>query len=182
MPLRRTALLALAVAALATPSAAAKEIQKVRVCGADGCVSAGRLGEAGFALIPPGEATPPMAPWYRLRLGLGDGHRIMHTYKVLWAPRIHLIAEDTKHPQWLPATKKAERVARRITRGVAPLPALQMPLDLPDARPVEVIGPVKAAVRRDDAGGGPPWVAIPAAALALLTATGLFVVRRRRAD
>jgi hypothetical protein len=177
---RRLAVAVLAAATLiAAPVAAAKDIQSSRVCGPDGCTDTGALGAGGFALIPPGVDLPPLSPWYRIRLAMGDGDRVLQRFKVLWAPRIHMIAVDERSPRWMPASRRTERIARRITRGVTPFPAATMPVTLPPPGKVEVIGPVATPRAEGDGAGVPPWLVIPlVGALAAAAALGY---RSRRA-
>jgi hypothetical protein len=179
------AALAVTVLLVAAPTAAAKEITGGRVCGADGCTATGRLGIEGLSLTPPGEDVPAAQPWYRIRLRMGEGKDVLHTYKVLWAPRERIIAYDETNPRWFAAPPVAVRIARRITRGVKPFSSGTMPMHLPPVQAGEVIGPVTSAASDKAVGdhGGAPWGPGGAAAAGVLVAgLGLRRYRSRRAN
>ena len=167
------ALLALAIA---PPVAAAKEIEQVQACGAEGCRTVDSPGGNAHGLFPsenlPAE-TPQAGPFYRLRIGIGDGSgKVFDTFTVLWAPRGAMLANDEPSPAWFSADPATEALALQLTKGLRAYPAA----DMPGARP-PAAKPAPAATD-----SGTPWLLL-AGVLAAVGALAALLVRpaRRRA-
>jgi hypothetical protein len=176
---RRIASLAVLAAALAAPSAAAKGIEEVKACGAEGCRTVKSVDATAHRLVPPAGG-PGLAPFYRLRIGFGDSGKVFHTVKVLWAPRAGMIANDAPQPQWVFADRAAQRLARRLTRGLRPYPAVDMPVALPPARVDETVSGDGTATTGGGGGGdgGPPWTILGGVAIVAAGAAALLARRR----
>jgi len=169
---------ALLALALAPAAAAAKGIEQVNACGADGCRTTKSVDASAHGLIPP-VSVPEPAPFYRLAVGMGHAGEVFDTVDVLWAPSLGMIAYDEPDAAWVWADEKTRRVADRITEGLEPFPASEMPVPQTDARVDEVVTP--AAAGATAGGGGPPWAFLAGgvvAAVALL----LTLARRRGAS
>jgi hypothetical protein len=179
MSTRRLASLAVLAAALAAaPPAAAKGIEEVEACGADGCRTVKSVNATAHRLIP-AAGSPGLSPFYRLRLRLGHGGEVFDTVKVLWAPRVGMIANDEPEPQWLFADPAAQRLARRLTKGLQPFPAADMPVALPEARVDETVSADTAATTGGGGGdGGPPWALLVAGGAVAAGAATLLARRR----
>jgi hypothetical protein len=96
MSRRHALLLALLVALAAAPSAHAKQIDALTVCGADGCRAAPRaIGQALHGLGGAALATTPRpAPRFRLVLRIGDGRRTLGTDRLIYVPRARAVGGD----------------------------------------------------------------------------------------
>lgn len=178
MSSRRIALAAsLAALCIASP-ATAKEIEQVKACGADGCKTVKSVGSDAHELLPAdGGTTPELAPFYKLAIGLGDGSgRVFDSFDVLWAPSIGMIAsEETPSPYWRTASPAARRIAERLTKGLVPYPAADMPVALPAPKVDETVTTETAAAT--GGGGGSPWALL--AVGCVVAAGGAFALRRR---
>lgn len=177
MSRRRLALAVLLATLASAPPAAAKGIEQVKACGADGCRTSKSVGPSAHGLIPP-VSVPEPAPFYRLEVGMGHDGEVFDTVGVLWAPSLGMIANDEPAPVWVFADAATQRVARRLSEGLEPFPAATMPVAAPQARVDETVTPESAAVVTPPDGGGPPW-----ALLAALVAGAALLIRpaRRRA-
>jgi len=163
-------LLAIAAAALGPAAAAsAKEIDTVKVCGADGCHDVTdrttmAVTDAGPPTGWPDEATP----FYRVKITIkAEGGETVPGWSFLWVPAAEVIGLEDGTWTNPPSTTIDE--LERATRGVEPLPAakLALPEPTPDATPTAAAAP---AAPSDD-GGGPPtavWALIAAGALGLI--------------
>jgi hypothetical protein len=172
----RTAFAA-AVAALAVlaPAADAKEVMSLQVCVPGGCHRVDDPGAAGPGVIEgtPAAAPTRAAPFVRLRVGVGDGTRVMETFTTTFVPRAGLI--QGVDGSWLRPSDQAVATLRDLTRGLDMFSASRLRLaDLPPA------APASAATGRDDGGSFPAWLLAVGAAL-LGAAAVIPVVRARRA-
>ena len=127
MPIRTIPLVVVAVAALVLAApAAAKVIEEATVCGARGCTKATPGGDA-HAMLEGGALSdaPAAAPFYRIRLGIGDGSgKVFERFTILYVPSAHKVR--AMDGQWTDTTAAAERALNRVTRGQEPFPAKRL--------------------------------------------------------
>jgi hypothetical protein len=179
-PMRRLAplLLALAALALLVPAAHAKELVALKACGPDGCrdVDDPSRHVGGVIEGDPGEPPSGAAPFMRLRIGVGDGERVITRFTTTFVPDAGLMqAEDGS---WLRPDAATVSALRELARGqrLFPASALRLPA-LPRA---EAPAPPAA-----DAGAGdglPVWlIAMGAALLAGLALVPIVLARRASA-
>jgi hypothetical protein len=183
-------LAAAAALALAAP-AMAKEIDEATVCGADGCAKVTPRGNAHAMLESAGAVTdaPKAAPFYRIRLGIGDGSgKVFERFWLVYVPSADkLRAMDG---QWVSTTTAADRALDRVTRGRKPLPAKKLRLTKPeqDAQSSGTSLPPETFTTPPDDGPGPGsgggvsgWVIVIAAGggLALVGGGAAWALRRR---
>lgn len=126
--MRRLILLAVLLASLAVPSAAAsKEVQSVTVCGVGDCTTSKNAGlmRGMIDIGPPTSAPKAPAPFYRLTMAIGDGREVFEHFTSSWVPSAgRLLAEDGN---WLAVRPEVRRGLDSLTRGLAALPAAQLP-------------------------------------------------------
>jgi hypothetical protein len=190
--MRTPILLPVLVAALATaPSAAAKEVIALEVCGAAGCVD--RTAAAGpdlpglleSGLSDGGPAAK--APFVNLRAGIGERRRgkVFGHVTIAFVPSLGLLrAADG---QWTrPSPARAARL-RTLAHGVRRYRASRLSWGAdpaPVSRAPEVDEPAKAAAAtvtgRASGGASPAVVGATAAGASLLLLGGASVARRRR--
>jgi hypothetical protein len=175
--------LALAVAALALlPAvAAAKEVVKAQVCGADDCVSVGRaiamdLPDGGPPTDPPKQA----APFYTAEITMREGEKDF-TFKVTFVPNGGLMRADDG--QWMDAPIQTESAFKNAASGLEAFPASELgPLPTPIAAQVdEVVRPPADPAPVSDDGSSTWLIAGLGLAGALATWALVLYVRRRRA-
>jgi hypothetical protein len=189
----RTILLVLAAAAamaLAAP-AAAKEIDEATVCGADGCAKVTPRGNAHAMLESTGAVTdaPKAAPFYRIRLGIGDGSgKVFERFWLVYVPSADkLRAMDGL---WVSTTTAADRALDRVTRGRKPLPAKKLKLTKPEQYtqssgtslpPETFTAPPDDGPGSGSGGGMSGWVIVIAAGggLVLVGGGAAWALRRR---
>jgi hypothetical protein len=157
-----------AIAALvAAPTASAKEITKVKVCGLDGCVTT-RDHAVVQGLTGGGPPTVPPA----MRGGVVSvrgtvthaGKTIAHTTSY-WAPALHLlVAEDGT---WMPLPARSAAALDRLARGLEPLPPATIGLTAPTP-----------AAHAPESGGGTDWLPV-ALVSAIVAAVAALMLRRR---
>ena len=170
----RTPLVLLAIAAVAlgpAAAASAKEIDKVKVCGADGCHDVTDRASMAVTDGGPPTAWPDTAtPFYRIKISVKvpEGEEVPG-WSFLWVPAAELIAQEDGTWTNPPSTTVDE--LKLLTRGIEPLPAAK--LALPEPTPEETPAGASAPVTPPDDGGGPPtavWVLLAAGALGLIAA------------
>lgn len=128
MPPHRVVLSAAALALAAAPPAAAKDIERIRVCGADKCTNVrpsrtveSRLFDDAFAAVP-----RRRAPYFRITIAFGDGRgHIIHNSRLYFVPSLQLVSQDGA---WTRARGARLELFRRLTRGHRPYPARTLPL------------------------------------------------------
>jgi hypothetical protein len=181
-PMRRLAPLLPALAALAVlvPAAHAKELMALKACGPDGCRDVDDPSRLVGGVIEgdPGEPPSGAAPFMRLRIGVGDGERVITRFTTTFVPAAGLMqAEDGS---WLRPDAATVSALRELARGqrLFPASALRLPA-LPRA---EAPAP-PAADAADAAGDGlPGWlIAMGAALLAGLALVPIVLARRASA-
>jgi hypothetical protein len=157
MSIRTIPLVAVAAVAMALAApAVAKEIETTTVCGADGCKDVEVNGNA-HALLdggPSGADAAEPAPFFRIRLGIGDGSgKIFERFTILYVPS----AEKVRGMDgvWMNAPTAAVRALERVTRGREPIPARRLKATPSEetqiagtSLPPEIVGPP------DDGSGG----------------------------
>jgi hypothetical protein len=185
----RLCLLALAIAVLALPSAAAaKEITAVSVCGAHGCTRLTDHAEMRAFMDAGGIAEEaPRAPQrsYLLRIRISEpgSHHVDWTSH--WLPDAGLIAsrDESTGLVFTAVDAQLTRVLRRAARGHAARPARRFVRHLPAARVDEVVEPpAPSRPATAAAAGGRPslaWAGL-GAVLLLAAAAVVRVVRARR--
>jgi hypothetical protein len=165
-------LLAIAAVALGPAAAAsAKEIDKVKVCGADGCHDVTdrttmAITDGGPPTGRPDEATP----FYRVKISMKEpGGESIPGWSFIWVPAAELVGQEDGTWTRPPSTTVDE--LKLATRGIEPLPASK--LALPEPTPDETPAGASAPATPPDDGGGPPtavWVLLAAGALGLIAA------------
>jgi MYXO-CTERM domain-containing protein len=196
--MRRPAVIALAAsAALLVPStgASAKEITSMKVCGKDGCKridlsTAQRFHDlGGLEGSPMSGARAKLGPYYRMVVGLGDdrGHTVGR-FATAYLPRERaaIPLDGRPDPHWVKLSDSAARGLRRLTGGLAPIPARRLratlgstTADFSGALPPEVRQPW-AKASDEDPDGSLPKPLVAGAPAALLLGLGLIWLRRRR--
>jgi hypothetical protein len=161
-----------AIAALvAAPTAAAKEITKVKVCGLDACVTTrdhailNGLMNGGDPTVPP----PMRGGVVSLRGTVThEGETIGRTTSY-WAPELRLlVAEDGT---WMPLPARSTAALERVARGLEPLPPETIGLH---AQPV-----AKApAPHPPESGGGTDWLVVALAGAIAAAAAALALGHR----
>jgi len=157
------------------------------VCGADGCSDAtARVGHDERLLDSSlAQAAPDArAPFYRVKLTVGEPSRPEGRMTVLYVPSLNLLRsedEATRTVSWTRLSGVSRQLFHRAVAGRRPLSAGRLPLGGPKttgALAPEVVAPPAAA----GGGGGlsaPAIVAIALAGLAALGLTGRWFVRGR---
>jgi len=180
----RTPLVLLATAAVAlgpAAAASAKEIDKAKVCGVDGCHDVSDQATMAVTDGGPPTAWPDEAtPFYRVKVSMKvpEGESVPG-WSFLWVPAAQMIKQEDETWTNPPSTTVDELEA--LTRGIKPLPASK--LVLPEqVKQAEIVAP--AEVPPADDGGLPAavWVFIVVGALGLVAvlARGALTVRGRR--
>lgn len=185
--MRRLRTIALATAAaLATicSPAAAKEIDTISICGADGCRAVtderllALLAEGGLPHRAPAERAEHFVARVRIVHEGAEAYR----FETIVVPDAGLVRGEDGH--WNELSYAAQDAYAKLTRGREPLPPSAMPADpvadsaaaATDAAPAAA-RPGPAAASGDGSSGLPwPWLA---AAAAVALAGGLVLVRRR---
>ena len=182
----RTPLVLLAIAAVAlgpAAAASAKEIDKVKVCGVDGCQDVSD--QATMAVTDGGPPTgwPDEAtPFYRVKISMKvpEGES-MPGWSFLWVPAAEVIGQEDGTWTTPPSTTVDE--LNKLTRGIEPLPASKLVLPEP-VKPTEIVAPAEAPAAPADDAGLPTavWVFIVVGALGLVAvlARGAASVLGRR--
>jgi hypothetical protein len=179
---RHVLLLALLAPLTAAPSADAKQIDGLTVCGADGCRAAPRaIGQALHGLGGAALATTPRpAPHFRLVLRIGDGRRTFGTDRLIYVPRARAAGGDGG---W---SRLDRGTAAKLDRALVkrrPLPAAKLPDGAAPARdtslPPEVVLPPASTPPATSNAGLATWLA-GAGGLTALLALGLWRLRRAR--
>ena len=194
----RTSLVGVAVALAVPAAAAAKEVERAAVCGADGCERIEVGGDA-RTLMGGGSVTdPPAQPaaFYRLRFAIGDGTgEVFGRVRLVYVPSGGKIQfDDGTWMRLVPATEKA---MQRAVAGLEPFPAralritrapanrVQGGAPAPAGGPDAVTSPASTAATAPDPASGPVATdqgGVPAWLVALAAAAGvaaLAVLRRR---
>ena len=119
---------------------------------------------------------PAPAPFYRIRLGVGDGSgKVFERFSILYVPSAEKVrAMDGR---WMTATTAAVRALDRVTRGHGSFPARR--LKTAPGGAAEIIGtslPPEIVTAPDDGppsgGGVPAWLIVLAAGGGLALAGG----------
>jgi hypothetical protein len=176
------------ILALAFPAAAAaKEVTRVDVCGADGC---GRITDHGsLQAFMEGDDQPATVPFgaqrsYTLKVHLrADEGETTHGWTTHWIPKANVLAYQDEHGKFA-FTDVPARLGRALTvaaRGHTAR-AARVFEDAPDPEAqVDEVVTTPPATARADAGGGLPalaWVGVAAGLLAVGGA-GARSLRRR---
>jgi len=177
----------------AAAPAGAKEVQQALACGANGCRDiTAQVGHDESVLQTGGFVDGPSrrAPFYRIRLTVGEGDDAHATWHVLYVPSQRIVGsvdDSTGHRVWSQAPRGASRL-HRATRGLRPLPARRLPMPTNDERrvrgalPPEVVPPPARAVPAAPTDGGVDWaLVVPVLGLGSAgMAFGARAMRRRR--
>jgi hypothetical protein len=155
---------------VAAPTAAAKEITKVKVCGLDACVTT-RDHAILQGLVNGGPPTvpPPMRGGVVSLRGTvtHEGETIAHTTSY-WAPALHLlVAEDGT---WMPLPARSVAALDRVARGLEPLPPATIGLSAQASPP-----PAHHAL---ESGGGTDWLVVALAGAIAAAAAALALGHR----
>lgn len=185
MPRRPALLLALLALLAAAPSAHAKQINSMAVCGNDGCRDVDRaIGQALHgAGSAPTVATPRRAPHYRFILRIGDDQQTFGTDRLVYVPSAQALggAGGWWRVDRGTAAKLQDALATRRPLPAAELPSTAAAIARPDSNgQPEVITP-PASTPAEAADGGPAWWTFAAGGLlAAALAVGLWRLRRGR--
>ena len=187
MSLRTIPLVVVAAAAMVLVApAVAKEIEEAAVCGAEGCAKVTPGGDA-HAMLEGGAVSdaPGPAPFYRVRLGIGDGSgKVFERFSILYVPSAMKVR--AMDGQWMTTTRAAVRALDRVTGGHRPFPAKR--LNTAPGEAAQVIGtslPPEIVPPPDDGppsgGGVPAWaiVLVVGGGLALAGGGAAWALRRR---
>jgi hypothetical protein len=174
--------LALLATLAAAPSAQAKQIDALTVCGADGCRDVPRaIGQALHELGgAPLATTPREAPHYRLVMRIGDGHRTFGTDSLVYVPDARAIGGDGGWSRLDRGT--AAKLQRAVSRR-RPLPGAKLPESTAAVAgpgtglPPEVVLP-PTGTQPASSGAGLGWWGLGVAALAAALGLGVWRVRR----
>jgi hypothetical protein len=184
----RAAIVAFAIALAVPAAAAAKEVSRVDVCGADGC---GRITDHGaLAAFMEGDDRPATVPYgaqrsYAVKVYVRDDTgATVHGWTSHWIPRSRVLAFEDEQGQWAftDVPSKLERALRGAARGRTAQRARTF-ADKPDpeAQVDEVFAPATATVARaGDEDGGLPTLAWLGLAAGLLAVGGAGAVGLRR--
>jgi hypothetical protein len=194
MSIRTIPLVVVAAAAMALAApAVAKEIEEATVCGAGGCAQVAAKGNA-HAMLDGGAITdaPKPAPFYRIRLGIGDGSgKVFERFSILYVPSADRVR--AMDGMWVNTTATADRALDRVTRGRKPFPASRLkttPTEESEtvgtSLPPETILPPDDGAGTGSGGGGgvPAWLIVLAAGggLALIAGGSVWMSLRRRPE
>jgi len=183
----RLAIVALIVVLALPAAAAAKEVTRVDVCGADGC---GRITDHdSLQAFMEGDDQPARVPdgaqrSYTLKVRVrADEGETVHGWTTHWIPKANVLAYQDEHGQFA-FTDVPTRLRRALTvaaRGHTAR-AARVFEDLPDPEAqVDEVVTAAPATARADAGGGLPalaWVGVAVGLLAVGGA-GARTLRRR---
>lgn len=175
-------LIAAMAAVLLVPAAAsAKNLQAMRICGADACIDVPKdqldigLVEGGSTALAPDRAEP----WYRVRVTVGAGGA-HDSWQLAALPRSGYFStgRGAAH-SWTSMPTTTAAAYRRLTRGLATIPAAKLPLRVASSGSSN--RPAPAAAPADDQGGG-HGVAVAGVigGAVLLGAVAFSAWRRRR--
>ena len=172
---------AAAAVALVPAAASAKNLQAMRICGTDACVDVPedqldiRLVEGGSTALAPDRPEP----WYRVRVTVGGGGA-HESWQMAALPRSGYFStgRGAAH-SWISMSTATAAAYRRLTRGLPPIPAGQLPLRVASSKPSNRTEPV-AAPADDQEGGHEVAIAGVIGGAVLLVAVALSAWRRRR--
>jgi hypothetical protein len=171
--MRCLALLTVLLASLAIAApAAAKEVVSVTVCGVGDCATSKNadLMSGMIDIGPPTTGPKAPVPFYRVTTAIGDGDEVFGRVQSFWVPSAgRLLAEDGS---WLAVRPDVDRALQRLTRGLATLPAAQLP-GFP-AADADVTQPRPAAPVNSESG----LPVVPLVAAVILLAVVALLVRR----
>lgn len=158
----RIASLAALVCLVAAAPAAAKGVDRITICGADGCVDADR--DATHRIMPVGEPAPPPPPgeaYFTLRISFAHPAAPM---KLRWLPILGVFRNQDG--AWMRTEMGTQNDLARLTKGMTPHGA-------PPAAPPE---------RKGEKGGGdgPSAAVMIGAPAGAALALGAVLLRRRR--
>jgi hypothetical protein len=173
--MRRLALIAVLLVPLFTAaSAAGKEVQSVKVCGADDCATASTGGVLATMMDvgPPTDPPSTSAPFYELTIAIGDGRRTFERWEASWLPSAErLLGEDGT---WTAVSPDARVDLEQLAAGLEAYPAERLP-GLPEPAP-------EAAAPPPAADSGEPLVLPIVAIAAALVLAGLLARRELAAS
>ena len=121
----RRILLVLAAALLLPATAGAKEIEKVVVCGAAGCETVDRPGQAIANGGSGGGRIPPPGPYYSVEIFVGDGQGAHDSWTIYYASDARMIsfAGEGGDYVWSELPAGTAALYRKATAGLEPFPA-----------------------------------------------------------
>jgi hypothetical protein len=168
----------LALSLVPAGAAAAKEPVSAKVCSPSDCVTV-RDRDALMALSEGGPPTDPPergAPWYSVLMTIQIGDDQFDHFRLAIVPSLGLLrgGDASEGYVFMPATNRAAREFRSVTRGLAPFSAATLKgVGAPKVRVDEVVLP--AAEPHQDGGSSPlPWIA---GGVVLLGLAGLAIRR-----
>ena len=172
------------VATLAIPGAVcAKEISKVKVCGASGChETSDRQALAGFG-NGGSNVGPPKSrnPFYNVTLTVKAG-KATDTWTIAYLPSQGLIRtqDPADGTAWLKVDSKTAALYTKLIGGLQAFPAAKLPKIKPiTAKVDEVVTPSVEIPPVADTGGGFPWLVLTLAGGGLLVLVAAVGGRRR---
>jgi hypothetical protein len=180
--MKRLALAVLVAVAALAPAAAAKELTRATVCGAQGCRTTENRGIlAGFENGGMAEAAPrTRARFYTVRMTMREGQQRVR-WSLAWVPSTGLLRASGQTRgtfMWTDTSPTAARWLTAATSGLRAFPAERLALGSTPApaQVTEVVNPP----RHGETGSGFPWLAGGLALAAVLAVGGFVAVTRRR--
>lgn len=185
-------LVALAAAVTAPSTAPAKEIGRVRACGADGCrvVTQRVPDESIFDTGALGAGPPAAHPFVVVRIEIRGGDGTLESgWRFAFVPALGMVRYEAEPGvfHWGTLTPERTRAMRRVVRGVRPWPASRFPRDrrAADGAGAATSTPARVATaavadRGDDEAPRSARVAAAGAAVAVVAAATVAGLRRRR--
>jgi hypothetical protein len=169
----------LALSLVPAGAAAAKEPVKAKVCGKSDC----RTVEDRQTLMALTEGGPPTDPpehgagWYSVLVTIQIGDNEFDQFRSAIVPSLGLLrgSDSGEGFVFMPATDRAARAYRSVTRGLAPFGATTLKgVGAPKVRVDEVVLPSERP--HEDGGSSPlPWIA---GGVLLLALAGVLIRRR----
>jgi hypothetical protein len=106
--------------ALAAP-AAGKELTLLRVCGADGCNAITSGGTVGHDGGPSFVSRPSLQGYYLLRIGAGDGKRVLERWDMYFVPDPGaIIGTQGGNEGWTALPARATKAVKAAAKGLKP--------------------------------------------------------------
>jgi hypothetical protein len=174
-----TAVVALAIAG----PASAKEVSKVKVCGASGCHEASDkqllagFGDGGSSTSPP----KSRGPFYNVTVTVNEG-KAHDKWTIAYLPAGHLIRtqDPTDGQAWLTADAATAALYTKLIGDLKPFSASRLPAIKPISATVDqVITPPAPVPPTPDTGGGFPWIVVVLAGGGLVVLAAAIGGRRR---
>jgi hypothetical protein len=116
---------------MSAPPARAKQIDRITVCGSDGCTSIRPARAVDRRLFDDSFVAAPRrrAPFFTIVVGFGNGRgRIFHSERLVYVPAMRMVATGTRSLRWTRARGARLSTFRSLVAGHEPYAARRMPL------------------------------------------------------